>query len=248
MIAPPPSTNAWRQHVIIRHSARARYARLKIQPSGRVELVMPRGMDEKAVPEILERHEAWVLRTLHTLGKQPVPAPVQAPSQVQLPAIGEHWQVEYREEDTGRSVCRPLHNGLLHVSGGMTWQPALKRWLARKGKQHLVPWLEQVSDEIGLPFQGVTVRGQRTRWGSCSSRQQINLNFGLLFLPPGLVRYLFIHELCHTRHLNHSTQYWRLVESIEPQYRSLDHALRRANSYLPPWFHAEEYRPAPSGR
>lgn len=203
-------------------------------------------MDERDVPGILERHEPWVLRTLERLGKQQVPSLAQAPLQVQLPAIGEHWQIDYLANDAGRCVCRPVQDGLLRVSGGMTWQPALKRWLARKGKQHLIPWLGQVSAEIELPFRGVTVRGQRTRWGSCSSRQQINLNYGLLFLPSRLVRYLFIHELCHTRHLNHSSQYWRLVESLEPQYRSLDHELRRANHYLPSWFHAEEYRPAPS--
>lgn len=239
--------NAWRQHVVIRRSARARYARLRIQPSGRVELVLPKGMGEEAAPGILRQHEEWVLRTLRELGKEQVPSPVQAPGHIQLPAIGEHWQIEYLDDEGGRYGCRSLQDGQLRVSGGLLWQPALKRWIARKGKHHLIPWLSQVSQEVGLPYRGASVRGQRSRWGSCSSRQQINLNYGLLFMPPRLVRYLFIHELCHTKYLNHSARYWQLVERFEPDYRSLDRSLRRGSRYLPAWLHAEECAPAPSG-
>ena len=241
-----PPEHTWRQHVRLRRSSRARYARLKIHSSGQIELVLPSGMDERAVPGILEQHDGWVQRTLERLGRAQLPSRVEAPNHVQFPALGEHWQIQYLDDDGGRYGCRPQNDGLLRVSGGMSWQPAMIRWLARKGRQHLVPWLHQVSDEIGLPYRDATVRGQRSRWGSCSSRQQINLNYALLFLPPRLVRYLFIHELCHTRHMNHSARYWRLVERFEPDYRDLDKALRHGNRYVPDWLHAEEFHPAPS--
>jgi metallopeptidase YgjP-like protein len=95
-------------------------------------------------------------------------------------------------------------------------QTALKGWLTHKAEDHLIPWLKRVSDETGLSYSGVSIRQQQTRWGSCSSRRLISLNARLLFLPPDLVTYVLVHELCHTKHLNHSLRFWRLVESYLP--------------------------------
>lgn len=230
----------WRERLVLRRSARARYVRLKLHPGGKLELVVPHGFDERHLPAILDRHEAWVLRHLPRLEGQAALQPVPAPRRIALAALGEQWCVSYLGDDGGRHGCRASGEGQLRVSGGLHWQQGLRRWLARRGREQLVPWLGQVSEEIGLPFSGATVRGQRTRWGSCSSRRHINLNFGLLFLPPHLVRYLFVHELCHTRHMNHSADYWRLVATVEPDYRSLERALRQAGKTLPAWLHADE--------
>jgi predicted metal-dependent hydrolase len=64
-----------------------------------------------------------------------------------------------------------------------------------------IPWLKRVSKKTGLSYAAASIR-QQTRWGSCSSRRLINLNARLLFLPPNLVTYVLVHELCHTKHLN----------------------------------------------
>jgi len=234
----------WRQALTIRRSTRARYARFKVYPAGQVELILPSGFNERDLPSILAKHEPWVLRTLKRLGTQAQPPqPVSAPEYVHLQALDETWETEYLIDRGGRYGCRELPGGVLRSSGGTAWQPALKRWLARKGRQHLLPWLGQVSQELELPFNGASVRGQKSRWGSCSSRQHINLNYALLFLPPEWVRYLFVHELCHTVHLNHSPRYWQLVESKEPDFRRLERKLRQATALVPPWLHAREVTP-----
>lgn len=241
----PSQSFNWRQALRLKRSPRARNVRLKVYPSGQVELVVPQHFDERRLPPILEQHEPWVLRTLERLGTQVrAPQPATPPTSIHLPATGEVWQTAYLEGDGGRYGCREQSGGVLRVSGGGAWQPALKRWLARKGRQYLVPWLEQVSDELSLPFSGVSVRGQKSRWGSCSAKQHINLNYALLFLPPECVRYLFVHELCHTVHLNHSSRYWQLVASKEPEYRRLERQLREATLLIPTWLHASEIRPA----
>ncbi len=235
----------WRQALSVRRSARARRVRLNVFPSGQVELVVPQRFDEHRLPAILDEHEPWVLRTLARLGARPsAPQPVPAPTSLQLTAIGESWRTAYLSGNDARYGCREQPGGVLRVSGGMVWQPALKRWLGRKGRQHLAPWLEQVSEELALPFSGVSIRGQKSRWGSCSAQRRINLNYALLFLPPEYVRYLFVHELCHTVHLNHSSRYWQLVASKEPDYRRLERGLRQASARVPPWLHAGEVKPA----
>jgi predicted metal-dependent hydrolase len=245
MNASQPPHPSWRQALTIRRSARARHVRLKVHPAGEVELVVPQHFDERQLPAILDRHEDWVLRTLDRLDTAPrAPQPVVAPAHIHLPALDGRWQVTYLGDDEGRHGCREQRDGVLRVSGGTAWQPALKRWLARQGRRHLVPWLERVSAELELPYSGVSVRGQKSRWGSCSARRHINLNYALLFLPPECVRYLFVHELCHTVHLNHSSRYWQLVASKEPDYRHWERELRRAAGRVPAWLHALDIRPA----
>ena len=81
----------------------------------------------------------------------------------------------------------------------------------------------------------VAIRCQRTRWGSCSTRGTVSLNCSLLFLREDVVRYLFVHELAHTRHMNHSPDFWRCVETLEPDYRRLDAELLAGWRTVPEW-------------
>jgi len=95
--------------------------------------------------------------------------------------------------------------------------------------------LAAVSRESGLAYTGVTIRAQRTRWGSCTAKARINLNFTLAFLPWELCRLVLLHELCHTKELNHSGRFWALLESHVPGCRSIDARLAAGRHYLPLW-------------
>jgi predicted metal-dependent hydrolase len=229
---------AWRKAMVLRRHPRAKYVRLKIHPPGRVEVVVPPGFDERNLPAILDRHAAWVEERLLQLHGQPVEL-LQPPSEINLQAIDEQWQVEYQPRSGVRSGCRESPGGRLVITADCDRQrrDLLKRWLLRKAKQQLVPWLQETSRELELPFGGVAIRGQRTRWGSCSAKGDINLNYALLFLQPDLVRYLFVHELCHTVHLNHSPRYWALVQSKEPHFKMMEKGLKKAAYEVPAWLH-----------
>lgn len=88
---------------------------------------------------------------------------------------------------------------------------------------------------MGLSFGRALVKNQRTRWGSCSCTDTISISQNLVFLPPRLVRYIFIHELCHTVHLTHSRRFWGTVAQFEPDYRRLEKELGDADGCVPPW-------------
>jgi predicted metal-dependent hydrolase len=98
-----------------------------------------------------------------------------------------------------------------------------------------VPWLDELSDQTGLFYGNVSVRGQRTRWASCSSKGNINLNYRLLFLSPDVVRYILNHELCHTVHLNHSRVFWSRLASLEPDYKIFNDRAKRGMEEVPEW-------------
>ena len=115
------------------------------------------------------------------------------PQSFDLSALAESWQVEYRET-RGRAVgVRTDRPGRIIVSGAVAdpgaCQAALRRWLARRARDVLAPWLDLVAQDTGLTYRRLTVKNQRTRWGSCSTQGHISLNCKLLFFPrPGALR------------------------------------------------------------
>lgn len=92
----------------------------------------------------------------------------------------------------------------------------------RQTREHLVPRLQTLSLKTGLKYHRTFVKRPRTRWASCSRHQSISLNAKLLFLPPELVDYVIIHELCHLVEMNHSKRFWELVARHSPGFRKLD--------------------------
>ncbi len=80
----------------------------------------------------------------------------------------------------------------------------------------LEPRLRLLSTEARLPFNNMTIRYNKTRWGSCSAEKNINLSCKLIFLPLNLVHHVLLHELCHTKHMNHGEKFWQLLTTLDP--------------------------------
>ena len=112
---------------------------------------------------------------------------------------------------------------------------ALQRWLGRRAREVLEPVVEELAGELGYPYARLSVRNQRTRWGSCSRRGTISLNCQLLFVSRELVRYIVVHELCHTQHFDHSARFWALLRRHEPACDRLRREVRAAKRSVPGW-------------
>lgn len=87
--------------------------------------------------------------------------------------------------------------------------------------------VEYFNQCLGFSYKNITIKNQKTRWGSCSETGNLNFNYKILFLPERLQDYIIIHELCHLRELNHSKKYWSLVASIIPNYKILEKELKK---------------------
>lgn len=225
----------------VRVSTRAKRVRLEVSAQCGLVVVVPKGFDETNIPALVERKRAWIEKALERL-KQRQDAmepdlPALMPERILLRAIGEEWTIQKQPEQAPWVAAKENGHGTLLVHGcvGDTAACAtvLRRWINWKAHHILVPWLSRVSEEEGLPFGRTMVRSQRTRWGSCSSHKTISINQNLLFVLPDLVRYVFIHELCHTLHPNHSRRFWELVAKKEPNYLALRRELRRADHWIP---------------
>ncbi len=225
----------------VRVSNRARRMSIRVLVGGRVEVVVPPWTRAGGVQQFVHRHRAWVERKVREFSLRHAPADNLIPEHIELAACGERWTVQ-RDDATGRPTLRCAANGRLVLAGDLRSNAdisrLLQKWLLDRAHAVLVPWVARVASEAGLQHRGTQIRRQRTRWGSCSPAGTISLNCCLLFQSPAVVRYLLLHELCHTRHLNHSRSFWRLVERFEPDYRGLDRMLTQGWQNVPTWVFA----------
>jgi predicted metal-dependent hydrolase len=111
----------------------------------------------------------------------------------------------------------------------------LQKWLLQRAKELFPGWLKLISQQCQLSFNELTIRSTKSRWGSCSSKKNISLNSKLLFLPKHLVEHIFIHELCHTIHLNHSPAFWKLFKSFDANCEINRKAIKQAERLVPLW-------------
>jgi predicted metal-dependent hydrolase len=224
---------AWR----VRPSSRARRLAVRVLPGGLVEIVVPRGTRPRTVEQFVASHRRWIERTLDLYRPADAHSTGALPERVHFQATGAAWVLR-RVAGDGPPQVRT--EGGTIVLAGANARPALlrhalQRFTMRVAHASLAPWLASLSAATGLPFERMQIRRQRTRWGSCSRSGTISLNACLLFQRPEVVNYLLIHELAHTRHMNHSRRFWRLVERHEPRWRELDDALTRGWREVPAW-------------
>ncbi len=229
----------------VRQSPKAKNLRIKVTRDEGLCVVVPCGYDEKKIPALLNQKKVWIADALRRVGETRrflEPKPVKhLPEVVCLVALGETWPVIYREDESHSGIRLRAENGKLVISGSDLNREAvirkLKDWLRVKVREGLFPLAERLAVKHRLKFGRLLVKSQRTRWASCSAQRNLSLHTKLLFLPPDLVRYVLVHELCHTAHMNHSKDFWRLVASCEPSYIVLDQALREAWKTVPQWFY-----------
>jgi predicted metal-dependent hydrolase len=92
--------------------------------------------------------------------------------------------------------------------------------------------LKYFSDIYGIKFNRISIKNQKTRWGSCSKKGNLNFNYKLVLLPEKLADYIIVHELCHLREFNHSKAFWQLVAKTVPDYLELRQALKSNKNQL----------------
>lgn len=196
-------------------------------------MVLPRRISEKHVAPFIAKNRAWIEQTQKQMAALYPPEEL-LPGRLHLAATNQQWQLEYLEGKRAR-VADVNDTLMIYSQDDEDAQKALQRWLNRRAEAILIPWLDEISGETGLTFKRAVIRAQKSRWGSYSSSGTISLNRALLFMPPETVRYLFIHELCHTREMNHSPRYWALVEGLMPDYQQHEKVLNKGLQAIPRW-------------
>ena len=194
---------------------------------------MPIGVTAKTVRDFVQRFTPWIDRKVAAMRCNAQSA-AMVPQVVEFAFTNERFEVE-RQRVQRRAVALESGRLMVRAPDDDAARGLLQVWLKRAAGERLGPPLMRLAGDLNYPVERVAIRCQRTRWGSCSTRGTVSLNCSLVFLRPEVVRYLFLHELAHTKHMNHSASFWRLVERLEPDYRRLDRELLAGWRTVPAW-------------
>lgn len=118
--------------------------------------------------------------------------------------------LEVQEKQRNRPVSELTDNQRLALE---------KRYIAA-AKEYFPKRAAHFHQFTGGSYNRITIRNQKTRWGSCSARGTLSFNWRLMLAPPAILDYVVVHELCHLTHMNHSAAFWQKVESVYPDYRT----------------------------
>ncbi len=236
----------------LRVSPRARYARLQIKPWGGLEVVVPPRFPRHQIPSLVDKHADWARRQLARQAQ--LRESIQMPRRLELAFDNSCVDIVYRAEplsfnydlfaghrDAGHRDAGHRDQIIIDASSEDLQRCELRAWVRKRARHLLPPMLARVAGQTGFDYKKVSIRSQKTRWGSCSRRGHISLNDQLMFVPADTVEYLMIHELCHTRHLNHSRDFWRLVERHCADYRRHEQLLGQSRDLVPDWFLLDLY-------
>ncbi len=224
----------------IKVSARAKQVYLRAVPGRGLVVTIPKRFPKRDVPAVVESQRTWVEQALAELDAQ-VPEQFRQwpPRSLPLVSIGSIVEVEYLVPRDGYIQWRWHGESTLLVEAHQSDKESVA-WcvasaLKERAKQVLAPWLAKLALDHGFSYKRLVVRGQRSVWGSYSSSGTLSLNYKLLFLSPELVDYVLLHELAHTKHLDHSPAFWNLLDKQMPGARGIDRQLHSAGNLVPPW-------------
>jgi predicted metal-dependent hydrolase len=220
----------------LRQSARAKKLFFKPSIKNGFEIVLPRFYDEKWVQETIIKNKPNIEKSMDTIKESRTEL---KPTSILLPLIGRSWKVVYRQFNEHDSDTTPETSTTLNVSEkpeDIFWTArVLQKWLHKKAAEHLTNHIYEVSSKLKLSFNKVRIKRQKTRWGSCSIKRNINLNRNLMLMSPNIVDYVLHHELVHLKVLNHSSTFWNELERSFPNYKNIKKQLKFFNTQIPKW-------------
>jgi len=216
--------------MVLVHNPRARRYVLRLRPDGAARVTIPRGGSAAEARRFAERSVGWLERELQRLSSRPS-RPTQWLIGTEILFRGDLVRIEPGVNGE-RGLIR-FANEVFKVADPATdLRPAIERHLWRLAAKELPPRVLEYAAAHQLPARRITVRNQRSRWGSCSRHGTISLNWRLIQAPPFVRDYLILHELTHLREMNHSARFWREVERICPYYDTAERWLKQHSSVL----------------
>jgi hypothetical protein len=208
----------------VRRSGRARRVRVAVDPVKGVEVVLPERAPKRAAAEAVRELRPWIERRLAEAEEARRAVEARAGT---VPYLG---QTLVLRPERGRTRVHRRGDTLLVPAGDPA--PALERWYRRNAKLEIAPRLDAAVEALGTRYTALTIRNQRTRWGSCSSTGALSFNWRLLLAPEPVLDYVVWHEACHLLVLDHSPRFWALVAHHVPDYAEPRRWLRRHGQTL----------------
>jgi len=213
----------------IKYSLRARHKRVAISPSG-VAVILPHGSTEKEAKALIESVKRRVYLAREKMLKQEKTRKklmeVDYLAEGKVPFLGQAIPLSIHPEK--RKRARLEYDGSLVIRVQDTWagrevktqvERSVERWVKAQLSAEALQTTRIFGKKLGILPKAIRIKSQKRLWGSCGRNAVINLNWKLALFPRKVFEYVVAHEMCHLKHMNHSAAFWRLVATLEPEYK-----------------------------
>ncbi len=209
----------------------SRSIKLRVSEDGSVTVTAPPNVSERQINKFVEQNKDWLAEKLsHVRAKQ---QHLTAERDL-LPFRGKDYQ--FRLAIAPKKPGVTLAEKTITVSAPSEDDKAvrqiLEKWYKTQAKNYFETRVPLLADLVNYDVHNVTIRSQKTRWGSCSSRQTISLNWRLILCPDWVSDYVIYHELAHLKHMNHSKAFWSLTADYFPKYKEAEKWLKQNSQLL----------------
>ncbi len=217
--------------ITVKRYRAARSIKLRVNEDGRVTVTAPPFISERQIDKFVAANQDWLAEKLsHIREKQRH----LTAARDTLPFRGQDYQ--FRLAITTKKPNVAIDKDIITVSApseeDKTVRQILEKWYKKQAKELFEKRVPLLADLVNYDIRRVTIRSQRTRWGSCSSRQTISLNWRLVLCPDWVSDYVIYHELAHLKHMNHSQAFWSLVADYFPRYKEAEKWLKQNHKLL----------------
>ena len=215
----------------VRRSKRASKVRIDADLDG-ITVVVPENADVDA-ETVLQDNAAWVLKQRDKYAKYRAQLPNRRFEEGEtFPILGTERKVVVGEALFSHVTGDTIHLDQDRVDA-TSLRDELERLYREEARRHFTARADHFAKEMGVGYEQIQIRNQKTRWGSYSPRTgTLSLNFRLLMAPPEVVDYVLVHELAHADHPNHGPRFWRLVEQYVPDYKAKNEWLKENGTRL----------------
>jgi len=220
--------------ILFKHSSRARHLGISVRPFLGARVSIPIGMSYNSAVRLVTEKKGWIilhLKKMREFEKQ------QTIFNEYSGYCTKHHKLELRKSDR-KNISVRLSKGKINVTypaelntNTREIQSAIRTGIERalkiEAKQYLPDKVKVLSAKFGLEYTKLTLKNIKSRWGSCSRKNNINLSIHLMRLPEHLIDYVVLHELVHTVHHNHSTRFWSKLDEVTNGAKNLDKELKK---------------------
>lgn len=196
---------------------RSKSIKIRIEPSGEVVVTTPRFIPKWSINAMMKKSDGWIQKQLLKIEQRKEFG--ETTHTIKLFGEGYQKKISLRADQAigvkiaeNELVINPIENSPEKI------ESEVDRFLKSTAERYILPRTKLLATKMKIEFSRISLRQQKTRWGSCSNQGNLNFNWRLVHCPVKVIDYVIIHELAHRKHMNHSTAFWNLVKKYDPEY------------------------------
>lgn len=208
---------------------------IRIEQNGIVVFKVPKKTPDKIIEDVIKKRLTWIDEKVHLVLGQTMPVRDYENGEKVL-YLGAKIDLKITRRSTDKAKISLVDNELVLIVPDNYDKDHIKEMLTalykKLLKRHIASRIEVYQKHFKFRPEKVTIRDQKTRWGSCSSARNLSFNYRLMMAPKGVIDYIIVHEMSHLEHMNHSKSFWKKVHQVMPDYKKHEAWLKSHGALL----------------